>query len=295
MTLLQIKYFLNIAECGSFTKTAERFFISQPAVSNQLSLLEEELGVRLFNRTKKEVVLTPAGRLWKDFFLEFTTRGISVQRQARLLSASSKNMISLGIQEHQCIQEVFDAIALYHTKNPEWQVSVNVLSPADYYSRIDMDQFNMLIAPESILANFENLNIVHRFNVSRVIIMSSHHPRAGIENLTYRDLLDEVWLLPEQSSTDREWNERKLEEVFSSRGLSVPNHTSIPTIDTLLAAVRAGIGITVVPKSLISDSAAGFFLVDTGETETVVVATTNTSNKEVQNFLSVLLKTLPCQ
>ena len=158
-----------------------------------------------------------------------------------------------------------------------------------------VSSFCILIAPESILTGFDNLNIVHRFNVRRVIIMSRHHPKAGQQNLTYKDLLDEVWLLPEQCSTDREWNEKKLEEMFSSQGLVVPNHMSIPTIDTLLAAVRAGIGVTVVPRSLLADSATGYFLVETGDSETIVVASTNTTNPEVQNFLSILLKTLPCQ
>ena len=61
--LKQIKYFLAVAECNSFTEAAERCFISQSAISQQISALEENLGVQLIKREKRKFSLTAAHRI----------------------------------------------------------------------------------------------------------------------------------------------------------------------------------------------------------------------------------------
>ena len=62
MNSIQLEYFLNVAKCGSFTVAAKKLFISQPALSKQVRLLEEELGTLLFIRLPNGVNLTPEGK-----------------------------------------------------------------------------------------------------------------------------------------------------------------------------------------------------------------------------------------
>src|SRR5882762_8385387 len=57
----QLEAFLRIAEMGSFSKAARRLAVSQPALSRTIRLMEEDLGVRVFDRDTRNVVLTPAG------------------------------------------------------------------------------------------------------------------------------------------------------------------------------------------------------------------------------------------
>src|ERR1700739_1615661 len=61
MELYQIRHFAAVAETGSFTKAAIRAAVTQPALSTSIAKLEDELGVKLFNRSPKSVTLTPAG------------------------------------------------------------------------------------------------------------------------------------------------------------------------------------------------------------------------------------------
>mgnify|MGYP000273188610 CR=1 FL=1 len=65
MNTRQVEYFLAVAEELNFTRAAERLFVSQTAVTQQIKALEEQLGVKLFERTKKKVVLTPAGMIFQ--------------------------------------------------------------------------------------------------------------------------------------------------------------------------------------------------------------------------------------
>lgn len=63
----KLKVFLKVAETGSFTVTAKEFGITQPSVSHNIGMLEKQLGKRLFIREKKEVVLTPEGKAFKEY------------------------------------------------------------------------------------------------------------------------------------------------------------------------------------------------------------------------------------
>src|SRR4029079_17793395 len=62
MELRHLRYFVSVAETLSFTKAAENLHTAQPSLSRQIKDLEEELGVRLLNRTKQQVTLTDEGR-----------------------------------------------------------------------------------------------------------------------------------------------------------------------------------------------------------------------------------------
>lgn len=64
MNTKQLEYFISVAENLSFTKTAEKFYISQTAVTQQIKALEEQINVTLFTRSKRHVELTPAGKVF---------------------------------------------------------------------------------------------------------------------------------------------------------------------------------------------------------------------------------------
>ncbi|MBO4835604.1 MAG: LysR family transcriptional regulator [Lachnospiraceae bacterium] len=70
MTDMQIKMFMELTRSLSFSKTAETFYTTQPTISRQIRMLEEEWGIRLFDRNKRQVKLTKAGKVMADFFDE---------------------------------------------------------------------------------------------------------------------------------------------------------------------------------------------------------------------------------
>ena len=68
MTDMQVKFFMELTRTLSFSKTAETFYTTQPTVSRQIKMLEDEWGVRLFDRNKRQVQLTKGGKIMADFF-----------------------------------------------------------------------------------------------------------------------------------------------------------------------------------------------------------------------------------
>lgn len=75
--LKQLKYFMTVVDCNSFTEAAEQCYISQSAISQQISALEQDLGVLLLKREKRKFSLTPAGE-----YLYQQCRGLLEQVEA---------------------------------------------------------------------------------------------------------------------------------------------------------------------------------------------------------------------
>ena len=80
MTLQQLKYALTIADCGSMNEAAKRLFLSQPSLSENMKELETEIGLQIFLRSNRGIVITPEGE-------EFLGYARQVTEQFGLLSA----------------------------------------------------------------------------------------------------------------------------------------------------------------------------------------------------------------
>ncbi len=86
MEIRQFMYVSMAAECGSFTKAAEKLFITQPALSSYISKLEEELGVRLFDRSVTPLGLTYAGEKYLAYARDILRQADGLEREIRDIS-----------------------------------------------------------------------------------------------------------------------------------------------------------------------------------------------------------------
>ena len=126
MLLRQIKYFQSVARCGSFTEAAEECYISQSAVSQQIRALEQELGVRLIDREKRRISLTPAGEFFYKRSLALTAELEKLFRDTAELSHSREAELRIGYLRSYGGQELQLAVAAFSAKHPA--VSVQVIS-----------------------------------------------------------------------------------------------------------------------------------------------------------------------
>lgn len=97
MNLRQISYFVSISECNSFLKTSQVLHVSQPTVSSQIKLLEEELGVILFERRPSGVVLTPEGEEFL-YYAKNIKKNIQLAKESlRYSNTSTGGSVTVGI------------------------------------------------------------------------------------------------------------------------------------------------------------------------------------------------------
>lgn len=97
MEIRQLEYFLTVTQAGSFTRAAERLFVSQPAITNAVRSLEEELGIQLFDRSQKQALLTAEGRIFASH-VEQLMHGISnTLEEIRAIKDLASGVLRIGL------------------------------------------------------------------------------------------------------------------------------------------------------------------------------------------------------
>lgn len=97
MELRQLEYFQMISQLGSITKAAERYHIAQPSISVSMQKLEEELGVTLFDRSQRQIILTAEGHVFESHVNDILTRIHDAAAEMKDLSLRQKGKIRLGV------------------------------------------------------------------------------------------------------------------------------------------------------------------------------------------------------
>lgn len=96
MNLIQVEYFLAVAEKLNFTVAAKSLFISQPALSKQIKLLEEELDTQLFIRDSRKVMLTAAGKKFRADLRETVERLEAAKNNAIMIGKKEQSLLEIG-------------------------------------------------------------------------------------------------------------------------------------------------------------------------------------------------------
>src|SRR6185437_3681629 len=120
----QLHAFLEVARLNSFSRAAMTCFRTQPAISAQIRLLEEEVGARLFDRSGGKVALTEAGRVWKDYAENLLrTRQQGVQAVTDLDHAPRGELV-ISTNEGSCLHVLPEVFAAFKRQHDGVQVRI---------------------------------------------------------------------------------------------------------------------------------------------------------------------------
>lgn len=118
MELYQLRTFLTVAETGHLTRAAEKLFTSQPAVSAQIRSLEEELDVKLFERTPRGMVLTPAGRTLSEQARQVVEAAKNFRHSAESLRGAVSGELVLGLNNRPELLRLMETLHLLTEQHP---------------------------------------------------------------------------------------------------------------------------------------------------------------------------------
>lgn len=124
MEIRQFRYVNAVAECGSITKAAARLFISQPALSNYISKLEEELGTKLFDRTTSPLTLTYAGEQYLKRARNILIQLDDMKREFRDISDNLTGRLRVGFPSERIIYMLPQILPVFKAQYPGIDVEV---------------------------------------------------------------------------------------------------------------------------------------------------------------------------
>lgn len=144
MELRHLRYFLAVAEEGQFTRAAERLAMQQPPLSQQIRLLEEEIGFDLFTRLPRGVELTPAGKA----FAQSAEQVLEMLRQsighARRISRGELGSIAIGLTSSAGFHPVTtDATRAFNATHPGIEITLSELNAAELIERLLTGQLHV--------------------------------------------------------------------------------------------------------------------------------------------------------
>lgn len=245
MKLQQLRYLRAIVRNNlNITAAAERLYTSQPGVSKQLRLLEEELGVSIFERTGRQLTgITPAGKAVIEQ-AECILNGVEAVRQmARGFSDPQHGGLSIATTHTQARYVLPAVIRDFVRKYPQVNLHLHQGSPMHIAELAESGAVDFAIATEAI-EYFENLVMLPCYRWNRAIVTPCDHPLRDEEPLT----LEAVAKYPILTYIFGFTGRSQLDTAFKSRGLT-PNVVFTATdADVIKTYVRLGLGVGIVAK-----------------------------------------------
>ncbi|MBR6350401.1 MAG: LysR family transcriptional regulator [Lachnospiraceae bacterium] len=202
MNTTQINYFLAAAKSLNFTEASKKLYITQSAMSQQISQMEAELGMILFFRKKNKLELTPAGKVLLnelDSFMEHYDRIID---RAAAVNSGYVGYLSIGILNgHELGTEFIDKLQAFKEKHK--QIGFEFHSGPLKKLREDTEQHKLdLIYTMAWDIRFEGKLCFREFKKDKTVFMvGKHHPLAGRHISSLADLKDETFVLPTDSQS----------------------------------------------------------------------------------------------
>ncbi|MDO5110963.1 MAG: LysR family transcriptional regulator [Clostridia bacterium] len=187
MLLRQMKYFVTVVDCNSFTEAAEQCFISQSAISQQIQALEKELGVELIQRVNRRFTLTPAG----DYFYRHC-RGVleeidALCRETIRLGQDEELQLRIGYLRCYSGQELHQAIAEFSRLYPDVAISIVNGTHEELYDLIRFGGVDIVLNDQrrAFSDEYENYQLIQ---CGCYVELSGNHPVSAQAHVTMEDL-----------------------------------------------------------------------------------------------------------
>lgn len=255
MDIPSIETFLSVAEKQSFSLTAESLYLTQPAISKRIATLETELNYKLFDRIKKKVILTEAGRL----FLPRAQNMINELRAGKNALAEMGGIISgelaMVTSHHIGLHHLPPVLKQYVNEYPQVNLKLDFMNSESACLAVENAEIELAVItlpnePAAIL------NLVKIWSDPMTITIHNNHPliekKAVANELEFnlkdlKQLAQYPAILPEKGTYTREL----LDEYFARLNMEAQVKLANNYLETIKMMVSVGLGWSVLPQTLI--------------------------------------------
>ncbi len=243
MTLNELRFIVAVAQELNFRRAAEKSYISQPALSLAIQKLEEELGLKIFERGRNEITVTPTGLA----IVEQAQRVLEEAERIREIAAQGKNQLAsplhVGIIYSVGPYLLPELISGLKTVAPHMPLIVEENITANLEAGLRNGRLDVIV----IALPFGDAGILTHslYDESFEVVVSNDHPWAGRLRIAAQELAGEKVLLLDSGHCFSNQVAEACPEI-NRKGAEIQQGTSLETIRNMVAS---GLGITVLPAS----------------------------------------------
>lgn len=243
MKLQQLKYIWEVARNNlNVSATAESLYTSQPGVSKQIKMLEEELGVQIFHRSGKHLTeITPAGKAIIEVAGEILDKTENIGQMAQEFRDENRGELSIATTHTQARYVLPTVIQDFIERYPDVSLHMHQGTPIQISEQAAKGSVDFAIATEA-LELFENLVMMPCYHWNRSVICPKDHPLSQLKKINLESLSEYPIVTYVFGFTGRS----QLDQAFDKAGLSPKLIFTASDADVIKTYVRLGLGVGIV-------------------------------------------------
>jgi DNA-binding transcriptional LysR family regulator len=255
MQLKSLKLFCDIVGRRSFSRAAAENGISQSGASQVVNTLEEELGVKLLDRTRRPFVLTPEGEVYYDGCRKLVQQYFALEEQVRTLHAEVAGRVSVASIYSIGLSHMNHFVQSFLKLHPKANVRVQYQHPHRVYELVETDQvdFGLVSYPRSTRA----IKATLWREEPMVLVCAPQHPLALKERVSLADLHEQEMVAFESDLEIR----AEIDRALSDAGAEVRVTMEFDNTETIKRAVEINAGVSLLPEPTVDREVAAGALV----------------------------------
>lgn len=247
MELRQLKTFQTVAQVMSFNRAADILHYSQSAVSAQIALLEEELGVKLFNRLGRKICLTEAGRL----LVGYSQKLLAIEQETLSKVSGTEEpqgVLSIRIPQSICTYLLPSVLCRFQSRYPKigFDFSTCAYEALINELKTGVTDLAFLLADTVPFPELVSEVLGHE---RLVVVASPVHPLAALTSMQLRDFADQTILLPKHDCSYK----MVFQQALSKEQVAPARFIELNGIEAIKQCVFRGLGVAMFPLMAIQD------------------------------------------
>ncbi len=247
MEFRQLNTFITVADLNSFTRAAYTLRYTQPTVTSQIQLLESELGVRLFERIRKNISLTYEGKKFLVYARQIVTLCEAAKNTVKD-DLVTKGVVTIGAWESLCTTRIQDLLKEFHYKFPDIEIILKTVKSTEYQELLLDNQIDVAFCLDHMITSSDFI-VELAIPEPLVLLVEPSHPLANSSAVYPKNIVDYTLILAEEGCSYR----KTILTILSNYNLTPKSIMEIGSIQTMKQLAISGLGIILLPKITVKE------------------------------------------
>ena len=243
-----LKAFITVAECDSFSVAADRLYLTQSAISKRIAQLEQQIGKRLFDRISRQVSLTEAGAELLPRAQRILSEYENALQAINDLSGEASGTLRLAISHHLGLHRLPPILKQFALQFPNVTLDIEFTDSEKAYEQVLHGETEVAVITLA-LDSHHNINSKKIWRDPLRFVCASDHPLAKLQQPVLEDLAKYPIILPGLNT----YTGRIIQNLFHQQGIPLKSTMSTNYLETISTMVEIGLGWSVLPETLVRD------------------------------------------
>lgn len=252
-----LETFCRIADLKSFSKAAEDLFLTQPTVSGHILSLEQSLSLRLFDRTSREVHLTKAGEVFREYASKILSFRKDLMNALSEFSQGIKGELSLGTSTIPGEYLLPKLLGDFKKEHPHFIISLKIADTKEIVQYVLQDNVELGIIGAKL--NHPSLHFEKYAEDEIIVVAPPNHPLTRKKRVNLEEILKEPWIIREEGSG----TQMAVEKALRKKGKSLKQFhvvMEMGSTSSVKEGVKAKLGLAFLSKRATEEELSQGFL-----------------------------------